>query len=377
MSTSETGAGPQHRITAARARAVGLRHLPDDRPGIRRRRSGRGFAYRDTSGEPIRNASTLRRIRALAVPPNWTEVWISPEPDAHLLATGRDARGRKVYRYHPRFRGVMDRVKFGRLVQFGRLLPRIRRRVDGDLRRHGLARDTVAAAVVGLLERALIRVGNDEYARANRSIGLTTLRNRHVTVDGATIRFRFRGKSGRQHEVEVRDRRLATVIGRCSRLPGAALFRYLDDDGRPHRVTSRTVNDYLREAAGADVSAKDFRTWFATVLAYRVLRDAGRPIGERQAKRQTTGAIAAVAERLGNTPRIARASYVHPAVVDAYQEELIPEPGRATRRGTRRSPPNPAPAAPPDADPEATDPTSVTRRDELRVLELLAPASGS
>ena len=374
----------------ARARAVGLHYRTDRGPGIRRVRSGSGFGYVGRSGKRIADEAVIDWIRSIAIPPAWTDVWINPDPDAHLLATGRDARGRKVYRYHRRFRSVMDRAKFRRIVEFGRRLPRIRRQVKHDLRRRGLERDVVLAAVVRLLELTLIRIGNEEYARANGSVGLTTLRSRHVDVHGSTIRFHFRGKAGRQHEVELVDRRLATVVERLLALPGALLFRFRDEDGEPRRVTSALVNDYLREAAGADVTAKDYRTWYATVLAYRALRETGPASTDRASRRRVNAAVAAVADRLGNTPAIAKASYIHPAVVEAYvEDELAAAPAAPTPAGSRRPGNDRAPAK--DSRPrkgtgltEGAEPVVVPgpaelgRRDELAVLRLLersAPAA--
>lgn len=300
---------------AEAARDAGLRYSSDERPGISRRRAGRGFSYRAPDGSVIRDEETLRRIRALATPPAWTDVWICPDPSGHLQATGRDARGRKQHRYHARFRRARDAAKYSRLLEFARVLPRIRERVDADLARPGLPREKVLAAVVRLLELSLIRVGNEEYARLNRSFGLTTLRDRHASIDGAQVRFRFTGKSGRRHEVTLRDRRLARVVARCQDLPGQDLFQYVDDAGEVQDVRSEDVNGYLREIS-PDVTAKDFRTWAGTVLAYRALR-ALQPEGGGPRK-AVVGAMKATARRLGNSPAIARASYVHPAVVEAY-----------------------------------------------------------
>jgi DNA topoisomerase-1 len=281
-------------------------------------RSGRGFGYRDPDGRTLRDPATLTRIRALAVPPAWTDVWICPDPDGHLQATGRDARGRKQYRYHARWRSRRDESKFERILVVARLLPRIRRRVDRDLALRTLSREKVLAAIVRLLELTLIRVGNEEYARLNQSFGLTTMRDRHVSVAGSSVRFRFRGKSGRQHEVDLRDRRLATVVRRCQELPGQELFQYLGDDGEPRDVTSDDVNAYLREAAGADVTTRDFRIWSGTVLAYRALRDLEPADGLHAAKRNVIEAVRISADGLGNTAAVARRSYIHPAVVDGY-----------------------------------------------------------
>jgi DNA topoisomerase-1 len=296
---------------------AGLRHCADDRPGITRRRAGRGFTYRDADGRPIRDAEALARIRGIVIPPAWTDVWICPWPNGHLQATGRDARGRKQYRYHPRFRARRDDAKFERLIAFAKALPTIRARVDVDLAKSGLPREKVIAAVVRLLELTLIRVGNDEYAKLNRSFGLTTLRDRHAHVEGSRVRFRFRGKAGRLHEVGLRDRRLAAVVKRCRDLPGQELFQYVDPDGEPHDVASDDVNAYLGEIAPG-VTAKDFRTWAGTVLAWRALRAAGDGGTDREKRRNVAAAIEATAENLGNTAAVARSAYVHPAVVDAY-----------------------------------------------------------
>ena len=300
------------------ARAASLRYTSDDRAGITRRRAGRGFSYRDADGRLVRDRPTLERIRALAVPPAWTDVWICPTANGHLQATGRDARGRKQYRYHARWRRRRDEAKFERMLVFAKALPRIRARCDEDLARRGLPREKVLAAVVRLLELTLIRVGNDEYATLNRSFGLTTMRGRHASLEGSHIRFRFRGKGGRTHEVDLRDRRLAAVVRRCQELPGQDLFQYEDEDGETRDVESDDVNAYLRDISGADITAKDFRTWAGTVLAYRALRALQPEDDERDARRNVVEAIRQTAGRLGNTPAVARASYVHPAVLEAY-----------------------------------------------------------
>jgi DNA topoisomerase I len=322
------------------ARLAGLRYSTDAKQGITRRRFGRGFSYRHPGGRQVRDRRTLDRIRALAIPPAWTDVWICPDAQGHVQATGRDARGRKQYRYHPRWRVGRDDAKFERIVAFARLLPRIRRRCDRDLARRSLSREKVLAAVVRLLELTLIRVGNDEYARLNRSFGLTTLRGRHVSVDGSAIRFRFRGKSGRQHEVGLRDRRLANVVRRCQELPGQELFQYLDDDGDPQDVTSDDVNAYLRDASGADITTRDFRIWSGTVLAYRALCELEPPTSAQAARRNVVAAIRASADGLGNTVAVARHSYVHPAVVDGYLAGDLP---RLKRRQTNGASGTPAP----------------------------------
>ena len=300
----------------------GLRHSTDRDPGISRRRSGRGFSYRGPDRRPIRDEETLERIRKLTIPPAWTDVWISSAPNGHLQATGRDARGRKQYRYHSRYRTRREAAKYERLITFAKALPKIRKRVDADLARRGTSREKVLAAVVRLLELTLIRVGNDEYARLNRSFGLTTLRNRHANVRGSSIRFQFRGKSGQQHEVSLRDRRLAAVVRRCRDLPGQELFQFVDEDGEIVDVRSDDVNDYLRDIA-PDITAKDFRTWAGTVLAYRALRALDTPTSDAEGRKNVLTAIRETAGRLGNTPAVCRQAYVHPIVVEAYLDGRI------------------------------------------------------
>jgi DNA topoisomerase-1 len=287
----------------------------------------------------VRDGATLARIGALAIPPAWTDVWICADERGHLQATGRDARGRKVYRYHAEFRRARESDKYARLVRIGRLLPRIRRAVARDLVRPGIPKDKVMALVVRLLELTHMRVGNEAYAEANRSFGLTTLRSRHATVSGSGIAFRFRGKSGRLHELHLRDRRLARLVRRTQELPGQRLFEWLDADGRVQEVSSEDVNDYLRRVAGdAAISARDLRTWAGTVLALRALRRAGPPGPQGAQARQLAGAVDEVAARLGNTRTVARASYVHPGVIEAWQAGALP-PGR--ERGPEL-PPTPA-----------------------------------
>jgi DNA topoisomerase-1 len=300
------------------AKEAGLFYASDADAGLTRVKSGRAFAYRGVDGRPVRDRATLERVRSLAIPPAWQKVWIAPKANAHLQATGRDARGRKQYRYHAAWQRRRGTDKFDRMLAFAEALPRIRRRCDADLTTRGLSRDKVLAAVVRLLELTLIRVGNDEYARLNRSFGLTTLRDRHARVQGSAVRFRFRGKSGRSHEVGLRDRRLAGVVRRCQELPGQELFQYVGEDGEVRDVASDDVNAYIREASGGDFTAKDFRTWAGTVLAYRALRALQPGTGEREARRNVVEAIRQTADQLGNTPAVARGSYVHPAVLDAY-----------------------------------------------------------
>jgi DNA topoisomerase-1 len=316
----------------AAARSAGLRYVTDARPGISRRRAGNGFVYTWPDGSRVDDPEHLARIRSLAVPPAWTDVWIAPVPNGHVQATGRDARGRKQYRYHPRWREVRDETKYERTIAFGEALPRIRARVEADLARAGLPREKVLATVVRFLETTLIRVGNDEYARENRSFGLTTLEDRHVRVDGPEIRFHFRGKGGREREVGLRDRRLARIVKQCRDVPGYELFQYVDAGDERHTIDSADVNEYLRQISGQDFTAKDFRTWAGTVAAAIALRDAEAFDSEAAAKRNVVVAIERVAERLGNTPAICRMAYVHPAVIEAYLEG-----GAMLRRRARRA----------------------------------------
>jgi DNA topoisomerase-1 len=302
----------------ASARAVGLQYVSDSRPGIRRLGRPKRFRYVARNGRVLSSRRELMRIRALAIPPAWTDVWICADPRGHLQATGRDARGRKQYRYHPDWRVVRDEVKYGRLVAFARALPRIRRRIAADLRKSGLPREKVLAAVVQLLEKTLIRVGNGEYARDNGSIGLTTMRNRHAQVSGATVRFEFRGKSRIEHAIDLRDARLARIVKACRDLPGYELFQYVGPDGRRRTIGSADVNAYLRGACGDDFTAKDFRTWSGTVMAAQALAAVSTFRSKAEAARNVGRAIESVARRLGNTKAICRKSYVHPAILDAY-----------------------------------------------------------
>jgi DNA topoisomerase-1 len=315
------------------ARAAGLRYTSDRSPGVTRVRSGKGFRYLDADGKPVRDRDVLKRIRSLAIPPAWTEVWICPRGDGHLQATGRDARGRKQYRYHPRWREVRDEAKYDRMAAFGRALPVIRARTEEDLARPGLPREKVLATVVRLLERTLIRVGNEEYAQSNGSYGLTTLRERHVEVSGEKIHFAFRGKSGVKHRIDVHDARLAKVVRRCRDLPGQELFQYVDDEGQTRAVTSADVNDYLREITGEDFTAKDFRTWAGTVLAAVSLRDLEAFESLAEARRNVARAIDAVSSRLGNTAAVCRKCYVHPAVLEAYTDGSLAASLRRAREG--------------------------------------------
>jgi DNA topoisomerase-1 len=321
---------------ALEAAATGrLRYVSDRAPGIIRARSGRGFRYRAADGTRIQEPETLTRIRGLAIPPAWTDVWICPSPAGHIQAVGRDARGRKQYRYHPRWREVRDETKFARLVDFGRALPRIRRRVQRDLQAAGLPRDKVLATVVRLLETTLVRVGNEEYARQNGSYGLTTLRARHVRIEGSRLRLEFRGKGSTRHVVDVDDRRLARVVRQCHDLPGQELFQYVDESGRRQTIDSADVNGYLRAIAGREFTAKDFRTWAGTVLAATTLRALAAD-GPRRGKR-IAQAVATVAEQLRNTPAICRRCYIHPAIIQAYQDAALGAPVSVVGRGRRVS----------------------------------------
>jgi len=303
----------------AAARAASLRWVSDDAPGIERLRRGRGFVYGRPNGSLVGDRHTLARIRALVIPPAWKRVWICERPDGHLQASGYDARGRKQYRYHDGWRRVRDENKYGRLSAFGRRLPAIRRRIAADLARHGLPREKVIAALVRLLDTTNMRVGNEEYARANGSYGLTTLRGRHATVTADGVRFRFRGKSGVVHEVGLADRRVARIVRRCQELPGQELFAYLGEDGDVGYVGSSDVNDYLRAVAGTELSAKDFRTWAGTLLAARALAAMPMPASPRLRKRAIVTAVKHVAAELGNTAAVCRRSYIHPAVFAAFE----------------------------------------------------------
>lgn len=305
-------------------RAAGLIYVNPDDPGLTRRRRGEAFVYEDAEGAPVTDEANLTRIRSLVIPPAWTEVWICKSPRGHIQATGRDQRGRRQYRYHDRWRAHRDLAKFERVAAFGRALPRLRKQVEADLRRKGLPRDKVLAAVVRLLEITLIRVGNDEYARTNKSFGLTTLRNRHARIGSRAVTFAFRGKGGKQHETRFADRRLARVVKSCQDLPGQRLFQYVDEDGERHAVESADVNAYLRAATGLEVSAKDFRTWAATVSAARALADHGGCGSKTEAKRNLNQCVKAVAGLLGNTPAVCRKAYIHPLVLEAYEAGALP-----------------------------------------------------
>jgi DNA topoisomerase-1 len=286
----------------------------------------RAFRYLRADGGVVRDAATLARIRSLAIPPAWTDVWICPLAEGHIQAVGRDARGRKQYRYHPRWREVRDRTKFGRMIEFARVLPRVRAAVASDLELPGLPRRKVLAALASLLERTCIRVGCDEYARAKRHFGLTTLLDRHVRVDGHRLRVRFTGKSGKPHEVGLRDARLARIVRTCQDIPGQRLFQYRDGNGEPAALTSGDVNDYLREVSGAEFTAKDFRMWAGTVFVVETLLAEAEPPSVSAGRRSVLAAIDAAAERLGNTRAVCKGSYVHPAVLDAFTDGWIHDP---------------------------------------------------
>jgi DNA topoisomerase I len=304
---------------------AGLRYVSDWKRGITRKRNGKGFSYLNADGTAVRDAETLARIRSLAIPPAWQNVWISPSAEGHIQATGYDARRRRQYRYHPRWREVRDQEKYGRVIAFAQALPGIRRRVDRHLKCTGLPREKVLAAVVRLLEATLIRVGNDEYAKNNHSFGLTTMRDEHAQIKGPMICFEFLGKSGREHEIDLKDRRLARIVAQCQELPGQELFQFVDEKGEVRDIGSQDVNEYLREISGEDLTAKDFRTWAGTVLAAKVLQEFKEFDSQAAAKRNVMRAIEHVAGRLGNTKAVCRKCYIHPAVIDAYLEKSFIE----------------------------------------------------
>jgi DNA topoisomerase I len=344
-------------ITHRRASATGagLRYVSDETSGITRKRVGTGWAYYLPDGVRIVDRRERKRINSLAIPPAWTQVWICPDPDGHIQATARDARGRKQYRYHPAYRDARDHSKFRHMLEFSEVLPLLRERIEHDLRAPDHSRRQLLATVVRLLDRTLIRVGNDEYARENKSFGLTTLRRRHVRVNGETLSFTFRGKSGVEHSITLEEPRLARIIQRCQDLPGHELFQYLDANRRRQAISSDDVNAYLRELTGRDVTAKDFRTWGGTMLAAVELRAMGLAASRREADRNILRAIDAVAERLGNTRAVCRKYYVHPELLRAYLMGVtvpLPEvPGRRRDRRRQRE--------------------AALRRDEIIVLQFL------
>jgi DNA topoisomerase-1 len=308
------------------AAAAGLRYVTDAMPGIRRQRHGRGFTYIDPDGQVIRARETINRLRSLVIPPAWTDVWICPHEDGHLQVTARDARGRKQYRYHPGFRQHRDGTKFERMFELSDVLWKIRERVESDIELEGLARDKIMATVVWLLETTLIRIGSDEYAKANKSFGLTTMRRRHVAVVGSEMRFEFRGKSRIQHAVSVTDKRIARIVQRCQELRGEELFKYLDDEGKRQTVQAEDVNAYLQEVTGRDITAKDFRTWAGTMLVAEALRKTGAANSKREAERNIVAAVDLTAKRLGNTRSVCRKYYIHPALIEAYLEGSVLPP---------------------------------------------------
>ena len=316
--TSATGSTRPENVSAARA--AGLRWVDDSKPGIRREGKPGAFRYTAPDGRQITDAETLDRIRGLVIPPAWTDVWISPTPNGHIQATGRDARRRKQYRYHPRWREVRDEQKYSRVLEFGAALPRIRARVASDLSRRDLSPERVLATVTRLLDLTHLRVGNEEYVRDNDSYGLTTLRTDQVTVSGSRIRFRFRGKAGVHHDLYIEDRRMARILARMQDLPGEELFEWRDASGNPHPITADHVNDYLRDISGGDFTSKDFRTWAGTVLAWCALRDEGVPQSATAAKRLIADAVKQVSSQLGNTPPVCRRNYIHPDVLAAYSD---------------------------------------------------------
>jgi len=321
---SESAPAKAGNITPKKAaRAAGLVYVEDTEPGFTRERRGTGFRYVDSRGRALKNARVLKRIRSLAIPPAWTDVWICKRPNGHLQATGRDARGRKQYRYHPDWREARDENKYERLIDFAEVLPRVRKRVSRHLKRRGLPREKVLATIVKMLETTLVRVGNDEYVKSNRSFGLTTMKDGHAKINGAKIRLEFRGKSGKRHEIDLRDERLARIVQQCQDLPGQELFQYIDANDQVRDVTSGDVNEYLRQISGGDFTAKDFRTWAGTALAARALHEFEDFDSQAAAKRNITRAIERVAQRLGNTTAICRKCYVHPAIIDAYLDRSL------------------------------------------------------
>lgn len=300
------------------AESASLTHMTDDQPGIRRKRSAKGFVYLGLDGKRIADPVTIDRINALAIPPAYEDVWISPDPESHLQATGRDARGRKQYRYHPRWALHRDEVKYSSLVAFAHALPRLRAKVDADLRKPGTPRERVVASVIWLLDNTMIRVGNAAYAKENKSFGLTTLRDRHVKIEGSKVKFAFKGKSGKEWNLQLVDRRMAKIIKAAQDLPGQQLFQYVDADGVRRGVTSQNVNDYIREATGADFTAKHFRTWGGTIAAAAIFATTPLPPSRKHSTRAMNEIIDQVASRLGNTRSVCRKCYIHPAILEGW-----------------------------------------------------------
>ena len=357
MVTAMSDAPTKHEEYVEAAARAGLRYTPDSIRGIRRESGADGFTYIGANGHRVTSEAKLRRIRSLAIPPAWTEVWICPHANGHLQVTARDARGRKQYRYHAKYRAVRDETKFDRMVAFSRVLPRAREAVESHLALPGLPRDKILATVVWLLERTLIRVGNAEYARENESFGLTTLEDRHASVRGRSVSFSFRGKSGREHSIRITEPRLARIIQRCQTLPGEQLFQYVDEEGNRQDLDSGAVNEYLKRIAGPGITAKDFRTWAGTMLAAHALREIGpaRLVTEKRAN--IVKAIDQVAERLGNTRAVCRRYYIHPVILEAYLRNRVappPEELRRRRRYARRT----------------------LRDEEIAVLEFIASEQG-
>ncbi len=307
------------------AEAAGLIYVSDDSPGINRTRRGKSFSFVHPGGEVVSDDQTLLRIRSLVIPPAWEDVWICPSDRGHIQAVGRDARGRKQYRYHAKFRQIRDETKYARMLQFVQALPRLRKRIGRDMRKPGLARQKVLAAVVRLLETTLIRVGNEEYARENHHFGLTTMRSDHVKVTGSTVHFHFKGKSGVEHEIDISDPRIAEIVRECQKLSAEELFAYVDENGATVDVTSNDVNDYLREITGQDFTAKDFRTWAGTVLAAQALNEFEKFDSKAQAKKNIVRAIESVAAKLGNTRAVCKKCYIHPAILDSYMDGELSE----------------------------------------------------
>jgi DNA topoisomerase I len=333
MANIEAGYGKES--LAEEAKAAGLVYVSDERPGIARRELSGHFSYLDAAGHAVREARILNRIRQIAIPPAWTDVWIAPTPNGHIQATGRDARGRKQYCYHPEFRSARDTAKYDHILEFAAGLPKLRRQIDKDMRRHGLPQEKVLATVVHLLDTTLIRVGNADYAKSNGSFGLTTLKNRHVDIDGGSLRFEFKGKSGKIWRLKVHDRRVARIVRSCQDIPGQHLFQYLDEAGERQAVDSADINAYLRETTGRDITAKDFRTWAGTVLAFVELCAYPAFDAATTAKANLREAIEHVAVRLGNTPTICRKCYVHPAVIESYLDGKLSVETKSRRRWLR------------------------------------------
>ena len=346
-----------HAEHVAAAQAAGLVYLTDTQPGITRKRSGKGYAYYLPSGALIKDREVRRRIDALGIPPGWTDVWICPNPLGHIQATARDAKGRKQYRYHAKFRAMRDETKFGRILQFSEALPHLREHIERDLSLPGLPRRKLLATMVRLLNQTLIRVGNEEYRKKNRSYGLTTLRQQHVAISGYTLHFEFRGKSGVWHSIDVTDQRLARIVRELQDLPGQELFKYVDHDGKRHSVDSDDVNDYLRLVTRKDITAKDFRTWSGTMLLARALWELGPPADQKETRQNINTALDQVAARLGNTRAVCRQYYVHPAIIEAYLKgESLPAPPRKRK---------------------AHRPTAALRADEVAVLQFLQQQIGA